>query len=433
VHMSALLLAIVPSAIFHYVLQEHVSVHWWFTGTWVIAGALIIAMVAQLITDAAFAAWHDRRSLRIVYPVVMALAVAVSTVMYARASDLPSRIKELDDPFPGDVYQSLGRQIPPDGYPLVATHLADATLFTQYPYTTAQLRRPVVLLEDSKLMLPHGAPADLERLREFPYAYVAFNPFGARCDGAAVPLNGPRLGWLRICRVEMRTLLDRGARLLETAAPESSVPSIVPADVARERRIDEWLADVQQRLATGQPWDDPEALLALARVMRTRGWPAASVVRTMVDRRPTDLSGSEPGLLLRAQLDHDAGDSALAPDVIRAGTGATPFVDMHTEARFEGFTVRPAAEGMNEITVYFRPQREWSARRLWIHAYPAGSAEYIEIDPVPPAFEGWRVGELAWEVFRLPATIRYNAYLGVAVGANLGPAVPLGWIDPLPR
>jgi hypothetical protein len=433
VYMAALLLGILPSATFHYVLQDHVTIHWWFTGTWVIAGALIIAMVAQLAGDSLFALWHDRRLLRFVYPAVAAVLVVGSTVMYARALDLPSRIKAVDDSFPAGVYQTLGRQLPRDGYPLMATHLADFTLFTQYPYTSAQLRRPVVLLDDSGVMLPHGAPADVDYLREFQYAYVAFNPFGVRCDADAVPLTDPRLRWLRICRVAMSTLLERRAGVLQSVAPESITTSMAPASVVRERRIDEWLVDVQQRLSAGQPWDDSGALLALARVMRTRGWPDPSVLRTMLERRPIDLGAGEPALLLRKQVDFLADDTTLAPDVIRPGTGATPFVDMHTEARFEGFTVQPAAEGMNEITVYFRPQREWSARRLWVHAYPAGSAEYVEIEPVPPAFDGWSVGELAWEVFRLPGTVRYNAYLGVAVGPNLGPAVALGWIDPLRR
>jgi hypothetical protein len=96
--------------------------------------------------------------------------------------------------------------------------------------------------------------------------------------------------------------------------------------------------------------------------------------------------------------------------------------------RLDGYTVHPDPAGRIEVTVYFRPIQQWRGRVLWMHAYPEGSDSFISLDAAPPPFDGWRLDELAWERFILPAGMRFNTYVGITEGSVSGAAVPLGWI-----
>jgi hypothetical protein len=84
--------------------------------------------------------------------------------------------------------------------------------------------------------------------------------------------------------------------------------------------------------------------------------------------------------------------------------------------------------GGDEVTVYFRPLRDWTGQRIWMHAYPEGSLEYVTIEPKAPAVASWKAGELAWDTFAVPDAPRHNAFIGVMAGDDLGPAYALGWI-----
>ncbi len=100
--------------------------------------------------------------------------------------------------------------------------------------------------------------------------------------------------------------------------------------------------------------------------------------------------------------------------------------DMHGEAVLEGYTLHAGHGGRMEITVYFSPRRDWSRRHVWVHAYPSGALDYLELEAFPPLFQGWKAGELAWETFQLPSNKRFILYVGVEFAGNLGPAFPLG-------
>jgi hypothetical protein len=85
----------------------------------------------------------------------------------------------------------------------------------------------------------------------------------------------------------------------------------------------------------------------------------------------------------------------------------------------------PVATG-TDVTVYFRPETEWTSRALWLHAYPPGSADYLDVSAVNgPARLQPR--ELGWAVFKLPHG-RFDVYVGMSVGLDLGEGSPLGVI-----
>lgn len=168
-------------------------------------------------------------------------------------------------------------------------------------------------------------------------------------------------------------------------------------------------------------------LITLARAIRVCGLalkenPAAvsliDVLRTRLDKREEhDLLKVEMGLLSGMGTDFRA--------YARALPAGASFRD---ETPIEGVTTHAADKGRQEFVVYFRPSADWQGRRLWVHAYPPGSREYLDVAGDFPAFGGWRKGELAWEVFQTPDERPFNIYLGVAIGDDLGPAVPIGVI-----
>ena len=106
---------------------------------------------------------------------------------------------------------------------------------------------------------------------------------------------------------------------------------------------------------------------------------------------------------------------------------------MRGDASLEGYTVHTSPSGRAEVTVYFSPRREWSRRHMWVHAYPAGASDYLELEPAPPLFQGWKPGELAWETFLLPSHKHFTLYVGVEYAGNLGPAYPLGVVGAVPQ
>jgi hypothetical protein len=104
--------------------------------------------------------------------------------------------------------------------------------------------------------------------------------------------------------------------------------------------------------------------------------------------------------------------------------------NMRDIATLAGVSERTLPDGRGELIVYFRPLTAWRGRALWLHAYAPGSHDYVDVAPEPPAFDGWRIGELAWERFELPAPGRFHVYVGVADGGGLGPAYAIPTATP---
>ena len=195
---------------------------------------------------------------------------------------------------------------------------------------------------------------------------------------------------------------------------------------------DEQIAELQSRIARGESLHTREELMALARAGRVKGWLEPAAIRAVIDRASVAGAGSdvlESIELLRASLSPRPAGQAAA-DVIRAGGGVRLTGTVQDKITLEGYTVHPAGAGRIEVTVYFTPLRPWKGRVLWLQAFPEGQPSFITFDAAPPLFDGWRIDELAWDRFILPAGVRFNAFVGITELAGVGRAVPLGWVPP---
>jgi hypothetical protein len=183
------------------------------------------------------------------------------------------------------------------------------------------------------------------------------------------------------------------------------------------------------RLARGKGLDNRDALLMLAHEAQDlggafQGTGALDAVLSSAERRP-DLA--EPAALVRLAI----GGGAANPDAGRVPIEAGRGLRINGPVRggeivVEGFTIHPLAGGRTQLIVYFRSRIEDASRRLWLHAYPAGSPDYIDLQPTfAPAT--WRSGALLWAAFELPRGT-FQTYVGVWVGNDLGVGTPLGVI-----
>jgi 4-amino-4-deoxy-L-arabinose transferase-like glycosyltransferase len=170
-----------------------------------------------------------------------------------------------------------------------------------------------------------------------------------------------------------------------------------------------------------------EELMALARALATDKDAVSGPLRQSLDRTEEADDTREPLALVRSVIEGQQYGGSAGANVIRAGGGVVAPADMHGEATLEGFTARALPAGEREVIVYFTPRQAWHGRRLWMHAYPQGSHEYAPVETSEPAIDLWKPGQLAWEVFRLPAH-PYVVYVGVEVNHDLGPAYMLGSI-----
>jgi hypothetical protein len=213
VGLAALTLAFVPSTIYHYVLQSHVTIHWWFTGTWTVLWVVTIALGLAVLRRALFAAWSSRLMLR-VGPPIAAVAVAGAAVNGAwPLTDLPGWVRGLSQrTFPISMYHELGDRLPHDGRTLVASEMGE--LFRDYPFPSAYLRRPIVVMVWGALALPwEDEPADLDRLAMEPYVYVAYDPRERRCLADPVALGSWPYDQVAVCRAQTRDLLQQRVAL----------------------------------------------------------------------------------------------------------------------------------------------------------------------------------------------------------------------------
>lgn len=215
------------------------------------------------------------------------------------------------------------------------------------------------------------------------------------------------------------------ARIARVEYPESrEIASLVSPAMLRARQHRELQQDLAVRIARREPIESRADLMALARTIRERGWPAGTAgdVLRLTTGRP-DLG--EEGVLLRLALDPPAGEAA--GRALLAEAHATPVgVALRGAGSLEAFTIHPLPDGRHQVVIYFRPLTSWTGRRLWLHAYPAGSTEYVDLAADPPAFDGWRQDELAWEAFDVACGGPFDIYAGIAAGDDLGPAQRLG-------
>ena len=221
-------------------------------------------------------------------------------------------------------------------------------------------------------------------------------------------------------------------RLAIAEYPESTSLRQVARDVPLvflRGNDDQLLGELRDRIGRGERLRTRAELMALARIVPVKPWLTADLLRLVVDAIVPSADTREPLSLLRAEI---AGlDRVEAAGVIRAGggvvvEGAKP--EMHGQAMLEGHTVY-ASTGYDEVTVYFRPLREWAGRRLWMHVYPGEGPDYLLAAPAVPPRDDWKPNELAWETFRLPTGGPVVLYIGVELSHDLGPAYHLGRFD----
>jgi hypothetical protein len=192
-------------------------------------------------------------------------------------------------------------------------------------------------------------------------------------------------------------------------------------------RFDEMSGVLQQQLARGVRLDDRNTMLALAHQLRVSRAAAPDAIERAIADADDDPALAEPAALLRFVLQRADADPAAAARIIRAGAGRVIQTAMRsTEATLEGATVHTLPDGQIQVIVYYRPHTDWSNRQVWLHAYSDVAPEtYLTPEPITIGSPMPKPGELDWNVWELPPG-RYQAYVGIAVGTDVGPAYPIG-------
>jgi hypothetical protein len=182
---------------------------------------------------------------------------------------------------------------------------------------------------------------------------------------------------------------------------------------------------LERHLARGGGLRDRDALLALAARLRDANAFNSDALDAAIADAQRDPHLTEAAALVRLEADHGTrpGPGAVAP--IEAGHGRRLMTPIRSEMLLEGFTTHPLPEG-TQVILYLRPSTDAQSRRIWLHAYRAGSEDYLSIEPtIPP--DAWQPGQLVWEVFELPKG-RFSIFVGMWVGSDIGPGAPLGEI-----
>jgi hypothetical protein len=226
-----------PSLFFHYTAVNYVSIHWWFAGTWILAWTVGVCALVS--------AARRRRVLQWAALAIVA-AFVILDVRFTAA-------QPTTDPARADVvefYRSLGRDLPHDHMPIAVTDITldRPSLFEDFPYASAYLRRPLLLREsDGTLRLPavtepwEGKMVRFggERVDELLYrrggdVYVAYDPAARSCFGVDMPLGA----WARdvpvaVCRVSAATLAQHPEAILGPLRPgyPCTAPPPPPTDV----------------------------------------------------------------------------------------------------------------------------------------------------------------------------------------------------------
>jgi len=189
-----------------------------------------------------------------------------------------------------------------------------------------------------------------------------------------------------------------------------------------------WLAVafVLPKRSTEASVDSRTGLIVLARAAQAGRWPGQPLQAVVAHARERRSLEDLAELLALAVSDRPAWSTQL-PDALFIG-GARIGRDRLPLTTFEGWSAHDAETGHCEVIVYFRPHVALSGRQLWLHEYPEGSHDYVDITPVLPVRD-WEPDALAWEVFRTAEHERFTLYAGVRSGAELGPPVLLGRVD----
>jgi hypothetical protein len=224
--------------------------------------------------------------------------------------------------------------------------------------------------------------------------------------------------------------IEKAAALVRIALKEypnsSSLSALGMSMMVRGRDCD----GLRQHLSSpavvsSQPIARPN-LVTLARAVRVcglslKGNPGATQLIDALRIRPDLLEELD---LLQMELGLT---SEMGTDFRRyARVPASPRI--REDTLIEGVTTRFDDNGGEQFIIYFRPLADWQGRRLWVHAYPQGTQDYIDIGSDFPAFNGWQKNAVAWEVFQTPDARAFTVYVGVAIGDELGPALLLGVI-----
>ncbi|MBI3492854.1 MAG: fibronectin type III domain-containing protein [Acidobacteria bacterium] len=264
---ALLLLAIVlgfgSGVTYCYRLTNLVTIHWWFTGTWVVGWTMTICAFAYVIRTIAGRLFDARWAST--YPVCCVVLWAGTVGWNLHFVDLtPPQDRDSHE-----LYRSLGRALPRDGAPLVVADMPG--LFSEYPFATAYLRRPIVRFQPPGSLVNPGTvenagPALLARGG---FAYLAYDPWQHQCAlEDATPDTWSRLVPLAICRVPVAPLVRDSARLLRADDGRGA------AAFAR------WVTGT---IGSGECCDSPRALLTVTKVLdsslRTRGGAAVDLVR----------------------------------------------------------------------------------------------------------------------------------------------------------
>ncbi|MBI3399994.1 MAG: fibronectin type III domain-containing protein [Acidobacteria bacterium] len=218
-----LLLAIVlgfgSGVTYCYRLTNLVTIHWWFTGTWVVGWAMTICAFVDVVRRIV-GRLPDARLASAGYPVFCA-------ALWAGVCGWNLSFVDLTPP-PGaashDLYRSLAGMLPRDGAPLVVADMPG--LFGEYPFPTAYLRRPIVRFETPgwpvkpKLVkLSTDEDAGPALLARGGFTYLAYDPWQHRCTHEdATPRGWSPLVPLAICRVGVEPLVRDSAGLFREDA-----------------------------------------------------------------------------------------------------------------------------------------------------------------------------------------------------------------------
>jgi hypothetical protein len=180
---------------------------------------------------------------------------------------------------------------------------------------------------------------------------------------------------------------------------------------------------LERHLARGGGLRDRDALLALATRLRDSNAKGSEALNAAVADAERDPELGEAAALVRIELHRGTRTAPDAVAPIEVGHGRRLMTRIRNEMLLEGYTTHPLPEG-TQVILYLRPTADAQSKRIWLHAYPVGSGDYLTIAPtIPPGV--WRPGQLVWAVFELPNG-RFNVFVGMWVGTDIGPASAIG-------
>ena len=251
VSLFALALALVPTFLFHFRAVNYVSIHWWFAGEWMVGWAIVLCVsvwLARRLAESIAGSWRPA------FEGGYAVACATALVILIAANVTFAAAQVATDPRGETVelYRWLGRNLPIDQAPLVVADLAVDTpgLFEDFPYTTAYLRRPVIIREhDARLRLPAldvlwegrtlhlgGEDADQLLRRRGGDVYIVYDPGASGCGAPDVPLPAatPEAApvHVRVCRARAVEYIEHPDAVLRPlkAGDPCAVPLPPPTD-----------------------------------------------------------------------------------------------------------------------------------------------------------------------------------------------------------